>query len=167
MYKEIAIRKKVSTIFIILIMLSISIVVSDVISTLTYDEYEVGKYLGIIVAIFALTFSINQVEKCKVKYKYSIIVDEFIIHRVKGNRHEIMECVKIKDIKCIKKEGKSKAFLDTISSKVYGCLNFDKDLYLCKYNDGRVNKSFYFEASHRLINKLYSTKDKEQMKNAG
>lgn len=163
MYKEIVMRRKVSTIFIILIMVSTCIVVSDVVSKVTYQQYKIGQYLESLVAFGAFVFSIGQVLKCRVKYKYSIIADEFIIHRVKGTNQEVMHCIKIKDISCIKKAAKTRV----ISSKVYGCFNLDKDVYICKYKTLKGDKCFYFESSYKLVNRLNVLKNKQQIKNAG
>ncbi|MCY6354798.1 hypothetical protein [Clostridium sp. ZS2-4] len=154
MYKEIVMRKKISSIFMIVIMLTISIVISDISSKLTFGEYRVGEYSTTVIDIVVLIFIIIQIEKCKIKYKYAIIADEFIIYKLKGNKQKIMETIKIKDIKSVDKIGKTKACLDTPTRKMYGNLKLDKDVYFCKYNNHKGTNGFYFEPSHRLINKL-------------
>lgn len=161
MYKEIVMKRKISTIFVIIMILAISIVISDMICNITYEEYELGKYLAIFVAIGDLLFTIKEIQKCTLKYKYSIIADEFIIHKVKGNRQNTMENVRIKDIECIKKIGLSKVYLDTIRYKVYGCLNFNSNLYFCRYNAEKGSKVFCFEASSDLINRLDKMRSKK------
>ncbi|MCY6370278.1 hypothetical protein [Clostridium ganghwense] len=161
MYKEIVIRKKISSIFIIVLMLTVSIVVSDIIANLSLGEYEVGNHLTSLLSFFVFILIIRQIEMCKIKYKYSIIADEFIIYKVKGNKQQIMASVKVKDIECIEKIGKNKIYLDAVIRNMYGCLNFDNDLYFCKYNNGNGTKRFYFEPSHKLVEKLDVLKNKE------
>lgn len=154
MYKEIVMRKKISSIFMIVIMLTISIVISDISSNLTFGEYRVGEYSTIFIDLVVFIFIIRQIQKCKIKYKYAIIADEFIIYKLKGNKQKIMETVKIKDIKSVDKIGKTKVCLDTPTRKMYGNLNFDNDVYFCRYNNHKGINGFYFEPSHKLINKL-------------
>lgn len=154
MYKEIVMRKKISSIFMIVIMLTISIVVSDMSSNLIFGEYRIGEYSTIFIDFVVFVFIMQQIQKCKIKYKYAIIADEFIIYKLKGNKQKIMEIIKIKDIKSLDKIRKTKACLDTSTKKMYGNLNFNKDMYFCRYNNHKGTNGFYFEPSNRLINKL-------------
>lgn len=154
MYKEIVMRKKISSIFMVVIMLTISIVISDISSNLTLGEYRVGEYSTIFMDLVVVIFIMRQIQKCNTKYKYAIIADEFIIYKLKGNKQKIMETVKVKDIKSVDKIGKTKACLDTSTKKMYGNLNFNNDVYFCKYNSHKGSNGFYFEPSHRLISKL-------------
>lgn len=163
MYKEIVMRRKVSSIFMVVIMLTISIVVSDISSTLTLGQYRVGEYSTIFIDFVVLIFIMRQIQKCNIKYKYAIIADEFIIYQLKGNKQKIMETVKVKDIKSVDKIGKTKACLNTSTKKMYGNLNFNNDVYFCRYNNCKSISGFYFEPSHRLINKLDILINKPEM----
>ncbi|QGU93819.1 hypothetical protein GOM49_00600 [Clostridium bovifaecis] len=161
MYKETVVRRKVPSIFIIVILLAVSIVVSDIIINIQVGEYKVGGYLTILLACIIFLLIIMQINKCSVKYKYSIIADELIIYKLKGSRQEVMESIKIKDIEDIIKVDKITSRFRTILCKKYSCLNITNNLYACMYNNGHMRGKFYFEPSCKLIDKLDILKKKD------
>lgn len=151
MYKETVERNKIVSIFIVLSILALSIVISDVIENLRFGKYVVGGYLTVLLTISVIFFSGAQILKCKVRYKYSVIADELIIYKIKGSREEVLESLKIRDIKDVKKAGIN---LHALTCKKYGCVTFGSGLYVCKYNNGQGTSRFYFEPSCKLVDKL-------------
>jgi hypothetical protein len=151
MYKEIVERKKIASIFIILSFLVLSIVISDIIENLKVGNYVIGGYLTILLTLVVVLFTISQIGKCKVRYKYSVIVDELTIYKIKGSREEVLESIKVRDIENVKKAGLN---INAIVAKKYGCVPFGNGLYVCKYNNGHGTSKFYFEPSCKLVDKL-------------
>jgi len=151
MYKEIVERKRIASIFIILCSLVLYIVISDVIRNLRVSNYTVGGYLTILLTLVVVVFTISQIGKCKVRYKYSIIADELTIYRIKGSKEEAVESIKIRDIEKVKKSGLN---ISLLIAKKYGCICFGNGLYICKYKNGHGTSKFYFEPSCKLVDKL-------------
>jgi len=98
--------------------------------------------------------------KCKIKYKYSIVVDQFIIHRIKGGEVTILEDIKLKDIEFIGKYSDYSSDNHISSSKKYICSSFTGSKFCCVYKLGNKFKKFYFEPSVPLINKINLLKSK-------
>lgn len=161
MYKETVARKKVSAIFIIVLYLTTYVVISDIVENLKIGRYLIGGYLTILLTLLVLLIIIKQVNKCNIKYKYSIIADELIIYKLKGSREEVIESIKLDDIECVEKINKLKFNLDRFFCKKCACLNFGNDVYACRYNNGFRSSKFYFEPSFKLIDKIKVCKNKE------
>lgn len=159
MYKETVVGKKISSIFTIVILLSVSIVVSDIIINIQIGQHKIGVYLTLLLSCLMLLLVIVQINKCSVKYKYSIIADELIICKLKGSKQEVMENIKIKDIESIEKLGKFTSKVKTMFCKKYGYLEIADNLYVCKYNSSDKKGRFYFEPSCKLIDKIDKLKD--------
>ncbi|WP_268041089.1 hypothetical protein [Clostridium aestuarii] len=151
--------KKIFIMFLIVMLLAVSIVVSDLVVGMNIGKYQVGEQLGVVITFFTFGLVIKQIQKGKIKYKYFLIADEFIIYKVRGSRQDVVENIKIKDIKCIKKVSERVEKFDSIKSKKYTCLNSNSNVYSCKYNDDNGTNKFYFEPSGELVNRLYSLID--------
>lgn len=155
MYKETIGRKKVSSIFIILMLLTVSIVICDTIKTLQFTcLYTFKEYSTVGVILLVGFLILKQIDKCNTKYKYYIIADELIIYKLKGAREEVMENINIKDIVKVKKVNRIIGKLNTLISKKYGFLNFSNCIYVCEYSKDKKSNKFYFDPSNKFINKI-------------
>lgn len=154
MYKETVARKKMPTIFIIGLYLATYVVISDVVKNVSMGNVLIGEYLKIALTLLVLVIIIKQVNKCSIRYKYSIIADELIIYKLKGSREEVIESIKLGDIQCVEKTNLLKYNLDRFFCKKCACINLINDVYKCKYSNNKNSGKFYFEPSYKLINKL-------------
>ncbi|MEA4825398.1 MAG: hypothetical protein VB130_02010 [Clostridium sp.] len=161
MYKETVARRKVPSIFIIVLYLTTYLVVSDIITNLRIGQYIIGEYLTILLTFLVFFTIVRQVNKCKIKYKYSIIADELIIYKLKGCREEVIESIKLKDIEYVEKISKFKFNLNRFFCKKCACLNFINDVYACKYSNGYRSGKFYFEPSYKLVDKINILRSRE------
>lgn len=107
--------------------------------------------LFIIVTLIVLAILLRQ---CKISYKYSVIADQLIIHKVSDNEQEILENIKINDILYLGKEKKKLKKFVTKTTKRYTCNSFDKNNYCCIYNREGKNYKFYFRASDKFVDKI-------------
>ncbi|CAG7839242.1 hypothetical protein Z959_03975 [Clostridium novyi B str. ATCC 27606] len=161
MYKETVARKKISSLVVIVILLAVSIVLSDISRSMEIGHNELGEALIVLLMAFIFMLILIQIYKCSIRYKYSIIADELIIYKIKGCREEVMENIKIKNIQSIEKRNKFYFIINALMSKKYIGLNLANDLYTCKYKSGYTNKKFYFEPSSKLVDKLHLLRQSE------
>lgn len=152
MYKETVATKKISSIMFIVMLMAVSIVLTDMSRNMRLGQF--GSILTILLTTFIFIRILIQIQKCSIKYKYSIIADELIIYKLKGYKEEVMESIKIKNIQYIKKTNRFNLLVNMILSKSYSGLNLTHEIYSCRYKDKQVNKKFYFEPSHKLVEKL-------------
>ncbi|MBU3196893.1 hypothetical protein [Clostridium algidicarnis] len=162
MYKEVVTRRKTPFIAAMLLGLVIMIVISNIVEQIKISNYEIGFITNPVLFVITAMVIILELIKCRVKYKYSIIANQLIIHRLKNNNQSVVENVKIedivfigktKDIKgCINKN--IKKTLNSISAKRYVCSMSMFNQYCCIYKYGDKYKRFYFEPSIQFLNKI-------------
>lgn len=150
LYKEIVERRTNSIIFSFLATLLLSIVIFDVFKAMAHKIafYSIFKYLlyTIIVSSFLL-----QGRRIKTKYKYTIIQDELMIHKIVGSDENLVESINISDIEYV---GKCRCVKDIFSfykGRKYDFSLLSKNNYVCTYKVGNKIKKFYFKPSERFI----------------
>lgn len=111
--------------------------------------------LCVIITVIVLAILVRQ---CKVSYRYSVIADELIIHRVSRSEQEILENIKVNDILYLGKEKKEVKAFNTKATKRYTCNSFDKNNYCCVYKKDGQNYKFYFRASDKFVDKINNFK---------
>ena len=160
MYKEIVERKKVQAMVLLFIMLITFICLSDILPNMNIGTINSKTIATMFFSILMIAFSYIEFSKCKVKYKYSIVADEFIIHRIKGNEVKILEDIKLKNIDFVGRFENFKEDIHISSSKNYICSTFIRSKFCCVYRvEGKYEK-FYFEPSEGLMNKIKLLKGK-------
>lgn len=161
MYKETVISKKIVSLIRLIFIIVFSIVISDLITSIKLFGVSDAKYSSRLV--FALTIIIiyKEITKCKLKFKYSIIADQFIVYKVKGAKQEIMENIKINDIQSVDKLSRKKINFGDFMVRKYTSLTITPGIYCCTYKNKNKTQKFYFEPSSCLVSKLNSLKNKE------
>ena len=160
MYKEMIQRKKLPTVVLLFITLITFICLSDLLPKISIGSMNIRTYITIFFNVLMVSLCYIEFSKCKVKYKYSIVADQFIIHKLKGEQTKILEDIKLKDIEFIGKYSKYNAENHISSSKKYMCSTFNGSKFCCVYKEGDKLKKFYFEPSDGLMNKITSLKSK-------
>ncbi|MFD3158639.1 hypothetical protein ACFIJ5_17575 [Haloimpatiens sp. FM7330] len=163
MYKEIIERKKLPVIICLIFILCIFIYISKYVSSLFIDNDFLCGLFDVFFTIAMIVIIMAEIYKTNIKYKYSIIADQFIIHKLRGDSKIEVENIKFKDIKFIGKKSELKSRYDVISNRRYICSLFNSKKYCCVYFDGSGFRKFYFEPSADLVDKLefIMNKDKE------
>ncbi|ARC83239.1 putative membrane protein [Clostridium argentinense CDC 2741] len=160
MYKEIIYRKKLPVLLFLFGIMLIFILLSDFINSLIGSMRFVCNIFFLFLTIGCCIF---EAYKCSIKYKYSIIADQLIIHRIRGDAQFLVEDVKIKDIEYIGQCSQGSKFFRIISPKKYICSIFKLNKYCCVYKmNGKISK-FYFEPSNTLVQKLKNVKEKNAL----
>lgn len=92
----------------------------------------------------------------KESYKYSIIADDLIIHRLSSDKNKVVEKVKIENITYFGEVQGSEKNPSKVKGSNYTC-EFTKGRYCCVYNAAGQEKKFYFKPSLCMVNKIESS----------
>ncbi len=163
MYKEIIFRKRLPvalTFFFAIIFILYMIKMTEIFKLVPAN---MGRTLDIISLAIVISFGYYELQKCRIKYKYSIIADQLIIHKIKGTEQKLLEDIKIKNIQYIGPSNKVYGVGKHCKTKKYICsiLNFNKNC--CVYDDGTKSLKIYFEPSVELIEKVKCIKQKNEI----
>jgi len=153
-YREIVERKKLPVILKLFIILTIVIYISDFLGKFMIGTYSLRRASKFFFAFVMLIIIIQELKKCVIKYRYSVIEDELIIHKLNGNDEKIVEDIKFKDIKFIGTPKDKNIKFDVEKSKNYIASMFSFEKYCCIYKEGDKFKKFYFEPSNKLLKNI-------------
>lgn len=160
MHKEIVERKKFPVIVLLFITLIAFICLSDLLSKISIGSINVKIFVTMFFITLMIALCYIEFSKCKVKYKYSIVADQFIIHKMRGEEVTIVEDIKLKNIEFIGKYSNCNEDMHISSSKKYICSTFIGSKFCCVYKVEDKFKKFYFEPSDSLMNKIRLLKEK-------
>ncbi len=158
MYNEMVQRKKLPAMVLLFIVLITFICLSDILHRISIGNINIKIFVTMFFNTLMIILCYIEFSKCKVKYKYSIVADQFIIHKIRGEEVKILEDVKLKEIKFIGKKCDCNSNIHITSSKSYICSTFVGGKFCCVYKAGDKFKKFYFEPSDGLMNKLLKQK---------
>ena len=154
MYKETVARRRVPVLLFMLILLVGILFLVGFLKNIRFYGYKLDEILNIFLLCIVVLVSFLEIFKCKIKYSYFIIADQFIIHKIKGNYNRVVENIKLKDIIYFDKCAGLKTKINISNSKKYTCSLLNRETYCCVYKDGNSTKKFYFEPSNNLIAKI-------------
>ena len=160
MYKEMVQRKKFPAVVLLFIALITFICLSDLLPKISIGSINMKTFITMFFNTLMIALCYIEFSKCNVKYKYSIVADQFIIHKIRGGEVKILEDIKLKDIEFIGKYSKHNTDIHVSSSKNYMCSTFNGSKFCCVYKAEDKFKKFYFEPSDGLMNKIRSLKAK-------
>lgn len=158
MHKETICRRKLVSLIKLFTLIVTVLFCTEVIEGLTFYGLYIGGTLIVLTTALITLVLILEVIKCRVRYTYSLIADQFIIHKIKGNDDKVVENIKVKDIECIEKQ--KNISISAVNNKKYICSSLNFNLYYCVYRQGNKLRKFYFEPSDNLIEKLKFHKNK-------
>lgn len=159
MYKEIISRRKLFSMIKLFIMLIAILFLEQFVKSVNMINNRTGIMSFIYIIIIAII--VLEIFRCRVKYSYCIIASQLVIHKIKGDEHEVVENIKIKDIKNIIE----KKFVFS-NNKIHSCNKYIMNIfklktYCCVYNDGKKLKRFYFDPSNNFIEKVKFNRNKK------
>lgn len=154
MHNEMVERKKVPAMAVLFIALIVFICLSDILPNMKIGIINIKKLSTMTFTATMIALCYIEFSRCRVKYKYSIVADEFIIHRVKGNEVTLLEDIKLKSINFIGKNQNYKSNIHISDIKTYMCSTFFRNKLCCVYKADDKFKKFYFEPSDGLMNKI-------------
>lgn len=156
MHKEIITKRRDIAIIISIIALSLTISLSNIIGNIRFDSFNAEIITDPIFLVLTLVIFFREYRKCKTSYRYSIVANQLMIHKMKGNQQETLENVKINNIVYLGKDNSKKAKEFKVTScKKYVCSLLDRTgHYCCIYKKQDKYYKFYFKPSKELVNKL-------------
>jgi hypothetical protein len=161
MHKEVVVKRRLPVILMLSILVVLMTYAAEFMEDLRVGPHTLGRTSTIFLAVVMLGIIFHQYIQCKIRYKYSIIADELIVHRIKGSTVKVVEAVKIEDIYFIGKKNDLKENIRIRKSKKYMCSVFNSEQFCCVYKAGDKFRKFYFEPSNQLINKVMFFKCKK------
>ena len=153
-------RKKFPAVISLFIILIVFICLSDLLPKASIGSINIKTFITLFFNMTMIVLCYIQFSKCKVKYKYLIVADQFIIHKIRGEEVTIREDIKLKDIEFIGKDSNCSSDIHISSSKKYICSTFIGSKFCCVYKAGNNFKKFYFEPSDCFMNKIRLIKEK-------
>ncbi|QAT38854.1 hypothetical protein [Clostridium sp. JN-9] len=160
MYKESIFRRKISSVIMILLTSVVLLYIAQLLNNFIVYGFKVSNFTGVLFTLAVLLVTLIEIQKCKISYTYSIIANQFIIHKIKGNIDKVVENIKIDDIKYIGKIRSCNFSKEVAFGGTHTCSLFNKDLYCCVYEDRDKIKKFNFESSERLVEKVNKLREK-------
>ncbi|MEW8956155.1 hypothetical protein [Clostridium sp.] len=154
MYKETVEIRKAPRIIGVFIMMCLMITVSNLIENIKVFDFKIGFVTNPLIILLTVSFIAFEFIRCKIRYKYSIIANQLIIHKLKDRHQDIEENIKLQDIVFVGKSKELKRKLNISSSKYYVCSLTRFNECCCIYKDGNSYRKFYFQPSSNLITKL-------------
>lgn len=154
MHKEVIERKKAKTIILSIVFICIMISLSQITGQIKVNNYAIEWISEPIFIIITIGVILLEVLKCNIKYKYSIVMDKLIVHRILVDGQITLENIKISDIIYIGKEKIDNKKYKISSTKKYICDKFKLCNYCCIYKSENGYKKFYFQPSEQMINKI-------------
>lgn len=160
MHRELIKRKKATTIISSIVVLCAMIFLANIIGRIKINNSRLEIYTDPILSIITLGFLFFELIQCKIKYKYSIIADKLMIHKIISNEEKILEKIRLSDIVYIGKNDKEQKQYSVSSKRRYVCNTAMASNYCCVYKLGEAYRKIYFQPSEELISKINRIKDR-------
>lgn len=160
MYKETIFRRKTSSVVMILLTSVMLLYIVQGLDNFIIYGFKIKSFSGILLTLIVLLVTFGEIGKCKVRYTYSIIANQFIIHKIKGSSDKVVENIKIGDIRYIGKNSNCNFNKEVNFVSKHTCSLFNRDLYCCIYEDKGKIRKFDFESSEKLIIKINRLREK-------
>lgn len=156
MHKEVVKKRRDVAIIISIIFMSLAISLANFFGNFKFESFKAEKVTDPIFIFLTLVIFYREYRKCKISYKYSIVANQLMIHKVKDNSQSTLENIKLNNIVYLGKDDHKEAKEFKVSScKKYVCSLLDRTgHYCCIYKNGDVYNKFYFKPSKTLVDKL-------------
>jgi hypothetical protein len=149
------VERKGTPLLLVLIAVTLSLLIA---SYLSKAAGVAGTYRLIVDSVLVMGFlylmysSFHMSKEC---YRYSIIADDLLIHRMSGDKPLLVERVKVADIRYFGEVGKNPE-VSRVRGSNYTC-EFMKGRYCLVYEDGGREKKFFFKPSTCMIGKIQNS----------
>ncbi|MGL4991644.1 MAG: hypothetical protein ACRC57_10880 [Sarcina sp.] len=158
MQKEVKTHKKSVAIVESVVLVSIMIFISQIIGSYKLKNIKLAYISDPIFLLTTAIIILVILKNCRTSYKYSVISDQLIVHKLVCEKQKILENIRVADIIYLGKEKKEIKKIKTIFSRRYMCSLYDSEKYCCIYNKNGVNHKFYFQASDEFVNRVKKLK---------
>lgn len=150
LHKEIIEQRQNSIIFEFTTILLIFIVVSDFLN-LVVARISLFRLVKYFINISMVLIFLIEIRRTRTKYKYSLIQDQLIIHKVIKENEHLLNVINVDNIVYINRCHCIKDMFHFFSGKRYNFYRFGMNSYVCVYEQEGVLKKFYFNPSQELL----------------
>lgn len=137
-------------IFILVTLLALKEII--MVSDISKEIEEV--YLDCGIAIILVLLAVGFIGRSKIKYKYFLIDNKLVIHKLKGTSHSVEEVVDFKDVHFLGKRCNYKNKVRSRRRTSYLSHYYNSDRYLCVYKKDGKYKRFYFQPTKNFIKNM-------------
>ncbi|MGL5615267.1 MAG: hypothetical protein ACRDD2_03420 [Sarcina sp.] len=154
MHKEIIEQRRDKAIVLAIIFASVMIGLAKFVGGFKFFNYKLEYITDPIFILTTLIILYIAFRKTKTSYKYSIVSDRLLIHRINSKEQRVLENIKLDRIVYFGNEKNKVKDYKGKQVKKYICKLLSKKAYCCVYeNEGNYNK-FYFQPSNEFIKKI-------------
>jgi hypothetical protein len=146
------VKRNIKPLIGLLIILGLSLVIVSFIGTKLGFHQEIKSAMDLVLAMVFLLAGYRVMAKTKEIYRYSIIADDLIIHRILGEKSYLVEKVKLSEIQALQNEKPRWNIIGALT-KNYS-RNMMKLDFCCKCKVEGNMKTFYFSPSQSMLKKI-------------
>ncbi|MGL4656025.1 MAG: hypothetical protein ACRCWM_09110 [Sarcina sp.] len=140
------------------VFMSFMIFISGIVGQVKLEDTRLESVTDPIFIVITIVAIILLFKNSSTSYKYSVVADQFIIHKVTDKNQNILENIKVGNILYIgNNENEIKKF-KACTCKKYTCSMVSSERYCCIYESNGATKKFYFEASSNFVEKVKNLK---------
>lgn len=155
MHKEVIEQRRDSAIVISVIFASIMIGLAKFIGSIRFYNFKLENITNPMFIAATLVALYIVFRKCKTSYKYSIVSDKLLIHRIISKNQKVLENIKVDNIIYFGNNKREAKKYKCKNIRKYSCGILHSPAHFCIYenNKGEYHK-FYFQPSNEFITKI-------------
>ncbi|HCW73527.1 MAG TPA: hypothetical protein DHM90_06760 [Clostridiaceae bacterium] len=146
------VKRSVAPLVCLLVIFGLSLIMVSYFGTKIGLTEEMKTAMDLVLTMVFLLAGYAAVTKAREVYRYSIIADDLIIHRISGDKNHLVRRVKLSEISSLHYSRSKKNLLGAVKR------NYSRNLVklgcCCEYQDEGNAKSFYFSPSQSMLNKI-------------
>lgn len=160
-YREVVCKKKAKAIILIVLFVSLIIGLSTFLSAVhSIDRFD-KRIINYVLTALTVMFIAYQTFQCITKYKYSIMINKLMVHRIYSNNQTNLENIYLDDIVYIGKNRNNKFNCRSFRRKLYMCDILSEGKCCCVYRTEDGYNKFYFQPSDELIKRIENLKNSD------
>lgn len=146
------VKRSVTPLVCLLVVFGLSLLTVSYYGTRMGLSQEMKTALDLVLTMFFLLAGYATITKAREVYRYSIIADDLLIHRINGDKNHLVEKVRLSDIRSLERRISKKSLVKVIRN------NYSENVIklgcCCEYHEEGSDKSFYFSPSKSMLNKI-------------
>lgn len=154
MYREEYSRKKLPAVVGIFFFMALLIFVSDTIKESANNNVVISVVVSVTLPLAIIISVVLATIKCRCKFRYSLIADQFIIHRLNGQDLIIEKNIELEQVVSIEQISSIKFLFKRMRHQGYILSLFNRRTFSCTYKQGNDTETFFFQPSEIFVNKI-------------
>lgn len=154
MNKEVISKRPLPLVLLWIFILVSLLALKEIIEISSLSNIVEERYLSYGISIILIFVAIDFIRRCKIKYKYFLIDNKLVIHKLKGTSHSVEEVVDFKDVHFLGKKCNYKNKVKARKTTNYLSHYYNTDRYLCVYKKDGEYKKFYFQPTKNFVKNI-------------